>query len=209
MIRVAVIEDYPDYRKGLSYLINASEGFKCVGVYEESETAIQSMTGIEDVLLLDINLPGISGVEALPLLKTKFPELRILMLTVLEDDQTIMEAILSGADGYLLKKSQPERILSSLKETFEGGSPMTPAIAKRVLNLFKKFVPTQKEDFLLTQRENEILLLMVDGLNNQHIAQKLFISFQTVRNHVRHIYDKLHVHSKSQAVVKAIREGLV
>jgi len=209
MIKVAIIEDHPDFRMGLSHLINASEGYECIGSYEQAELGIQYLTGNEQVLLLDINLPGMSGVEALPVLKAKFPDLRILMLTVFDDDETIMEAILSGADGYLLKKSSPGSILTALEETVQGGSPMTPAIAKRVLNLFKKYVPLKKENFQLTQREKEILQLMVSGLNNKHIAEKLFISLQTVRNHVRHIYEKMHVHSKSQAVVKAIREGLV
>lgn len=209
MVKVAVIEDHPDFRMGLKHLINASKGYECTGTYEQAESGLFSMTGLEQVLLLDINLPGMSGVEAIPLLKARFPELRILMLTVFEDDETITEAILSGADGYLLKKSAPAQIINAIDECLTGGSPMTPAVAKRVLNLFKKFVPFQKEDFQLTKREVEILQLMVSGLNNTNIAENLFISLETVRNHVRHIYEKMHVHSKSQAVVKAIREGLI
>jgi len=208
MVNVAIIEDHSEFRIGLSHLIRIAEDFSCVGSYESVELGIELIADNVDILLLDINLPGMSGVEALPILKAKHPNLKILMLTVFDDDETIMEAILAGADGYLLKKSSPSKILSALKESMTGGSPMTPHIAKRVLTIFKKYVPSQKEDFMLTKRETEILQLMVKGLNNKHIAEKLFISIQTVRNHIRHIYEKLHVHSKSQAVVKAIREGL-
>ena len=150
-----------------------------------------------------------SGIEAIPLIKKKFPNLKIIMLTILDDDNTIMEAILSGADGYLLKKTPPIQILASLRECINGGSPMTPSIAKKVLMLFKKYIPNQQDDYSLTARELEILNLLVEGMSNASIAKRLFISIQTVRNHIRHIYEKLQVHSKSQAVVKAIREGLV
>lgn len=209
MIHVSIIEDHPDFRKGLDYLLEASEGFECVDTFYSAEDALENLSGDEDVILLDINLPQISGVEAIPKIKHLFPKVRIIMLTILDDDQTIMEAILAGADGYLLKKSSPAKILSSIKECDGGGSPMTASIAKKVLTLFKKYVPVKNIEFFLTKRENEILHLLVEGMDNYNIAEKLFISVQTVRNHIRHIYEKLQVHSKSQAVVKAIREGLV
>lgn len=209
MIKVSIIEDHHDFRKGLSYLINASEGFHCVDTFMSAEDGIEGLSGKEDVLLLDINLPNLSGIEAIPMIKARFPELKIIMITIFDDDDNVMKAILAGADGYLLKKTAPPQILSSLKTCMEGGSPMTPSIAKKVLTLFKKHIPQKNDNFSLTLREQEILQLLVDGLENQTIANKLFISIQTVRNHIRHIYDKLKVHSKSQAVVKAIREGLV
>lgn len=209
MIKVSIIEDHHDFRQGLAYLISASDGFECVDTFVSAEDGIDGLTGKEDVLLLDINLPSLSGIEAIPLIREKFPDLKIIMLTVFDDDINIMNAILAGADGYLLKKTAPPQILNSLKTCMEGGSPMTPGIAKKVLRLFKKHIPARNDDFSLTQRETEILNLLVDGLENQAIADKLFISVQTVRNHIRHIYDKLQVHSKSQAVVMAIRKGLV
>jgi len=209
MIKVSIIEDHNDFRQGLAYLIRASEGFECLDTFASAEEGIEGLSGREDVLLLDINLPNLSGIEAIPLIRERFPDIKIIMLTVFDDDDNIMNAILAGADGYLLKKTAPPQILSSLKTCIAGGSPMTPGVAKKVLTLFKKHIPVKNDDFSLTQRETEILNLLVDGLENQAIADKLFISVQTVRNHIRHIYDKLQVHSKSQAVVKAIREGLV
>jgi len=209
MIQVSIIEDHLDFRKGLAYLLDESDGFDCIGAFYSAEEAIENLTGNEDIILLDINLPQISGIEAIPKIKQLFPEVKIIMLTILDDDHTIIEAILAGADGYLLKKSSPTQILHSIEECERGGSPMTASIAKKVLSVFKKFVPIQKEGFSLTKREKEILNLLVGGEDNNSIAEKLFISIQTVRNHIRHIYKKLQVHSKSQAVVKAIREGLV
>jgi len=209
MIHVSIIEDHPDFRKGLAYLLDASEGFECIDTFYSAEDALDNLSGDEDMILLDINLPQISGIEAIPKIKILFPELRIIMLTILDDDHTIMEAILAGADGYLLKKSSPTKILNSIKECDGGGSPMTASIAKKVLTIFKKYVPVQNEDFSLTKREKEVLNLLVEGTDNHNIAEVLFISIQTVRNHIRHIYKKLQVHSKTQAVVKAIREGLV
>jgi DNA-binding NarL/FixJ family response regulator len=209
MIHVSIIEDHPDFRKGLAYLLEDSDGFTCVDTFYSAEDALENLSGDEDMILLDINLPQISGVEAIPKIKLLFPKVKIIMLTILDDDHTIMEAILAGADGYLLKKSSPAKILNSLKECDGGGSPMTASIAKKVLTIFKKYVPAQNEDFSLTKREKEILHLLVEGKDSSNIAEELFISIQTVRNHIRHIYEKLQVHSKSQAVVKAIREGLV
>ncbi len=209
MIKASIIEDHHSFRQGLAYLINDSEGFECIDTFVSAEDGIEGLSGKEDVLLLDINLPNLSGIEAIPFIKAKHPDLKIIMLTIFDDDDNVMKAILAGADGYLLKKTAPPLILSSLKDCLEGGSPMTPSIAKNVLTLFKKHIPQQNEDFLLTQREQEILHLLVEGIDNQSIADKLFISVQTVRNHIRHIYEKLQVHTKSQAVVKAIRKGLV
>ncbi len=209
MIKVSIIEDHHDLRKGLEYLINVSAGFEVADTFANAEEGIKGLTGNENVLLLDINLPGLSGIEAIPHIKEKFPEIKIIMLTIFDDDDNIMNAILAGADGYLLKKTAPPQILNSIKTCMEGGSPMTPGIAKKVLYLFKKHIPAKNDDFRLSKREVEILNLLVNGWENKAIAEKLFISVQTVRNHIRHIYEKLQVHSKSQAVVKAIRQGLV
>jgi DNA-binding NarL/FixJ family response regulator len=209
MIKVTVIEDHKEFREGLTYLLNETEGFECVSAFSSAEEGIEGITGDEDVVLLDINLPNLSGVEAIPKIKERFPDVKVIMLTIFDDDENIMESILAGADGYLLKKTSPVQVLESLRESMDGGSPMTPSIAKKVLTLFKQKIPKKNDHFDLTQREVEILNFLVEGMDNKAIAEKLFISVQTVRNHIRHIYEKLQVHSKSQAVVKAIREGLV
>ena len=209
IIKVSIIEDHKDFREGLFYLLDASDGFKCVDTFSSAEEGINNLTGKEDVVLLDINLPNLSGIQAIPKIKEKLPKVKIIMLTIFDDDESIMEAILSGADGYLLKKTTPIQLLSSLKDCIEGGSPMTPSVAKKVLTLFKEKIPQKTDNFSLTVRELQILNFLVEGMDNKSIAEKLFISLETVRNHIRHIYYKLQVHSKSQAVVKAIRKGLV
>ena len=209
MIKVTIIEDHPDFREGLAYLLNATEGFECIDVFGSAEEAIESISEQTEVVLQDIGLPGISGIESVALIKKKFPDIKIIMLTVFDDDDNILKAILAGADGYLLKKSSPQKILLALKEALSDGSPMTPSIAKKVIELFRNYAPKKTEEFSLSKRECEVLELIVNGSNNKEVSEKLFISIETVRNHIRHIYEKLHVHSKSEAVVKAIREGLV
>jgi DNA-binding NarL/FixJ family response regulator len=209
MIKVTIIEDHPDFREGLAYLLNATEGFECIDVFGSAEEAIENISDKTEVILQDIGLPGINGIESVALLKKKIPEIKIIMLTVFDDDDNILKAILAGADGYLLKKTSPQKILSALQEALTDGSPMTPSIAKKVIKLFRNYIPNKTEEFSISKRELEVLELIVNGSNNNEIANKLFISIETVRNHIRHIYEKLHVHSKSEAVVKAIREGLV
>ncbi len=209
MIKVSIVEDHKEYREALGQLLEMSDEFTCTQVFENAEDAIDNMIGLDDIILLDINLPKMSGIEAIPLLKKINADTKIVMLTMLDDDATVMQAILNGADGYLLKKTKPEKILDSLKICQSGGSPMSPAIASKVLQLFKKHIPKKNNAYELTKREIEILENIVDGLSSHQIAEKLFISVQTVRNHIRNIYTKLQVHSKSQAVVKALREGLV
>ncbi len=207
-IRVSIIEDHAEFRKGIYYILNSTEGFTCVGEFESVKSALESEE-VPEVILLDINLPGISGIEGISFLKKKFPDVKIIMLTVFDDDKKVFHSILSGADGYLLKKTSPIRILQAIEDASAGGSPMTPSVAKQVLNLFKNYLPYKNEPSSLSAREKEILSLIVTGLSNDEISEKLFISLQTVRNHIRNIYKKLHVHSKTQAVVKAIRDGEV
>ncbi len=209
MIKISVIEDHSGFRKAMENLFGIAEGFQLINSFISADDALLKMTGIEDVILLDIQMPGTSGVDAIPFFKNKFPNTKIIILTMFDDNQNIMKAILNGANGYLLKKSSPEKIISAVNEVIAGGAPMNSTVATKVLNLFKKHIPKSNNDFSITKRELEILNLLVEGLENKAIAEKLFISLQTVRNHIRHIYEKLQVHSKSQAVVKAIREGLV
>ncbi|MDP4114654.1 MAG: response regulator transcription factor [Bacteroidota bacterium] len=207
-IKVSIIEDHKPFRESLIYIFSSTEGFVLGNAFSSIEEAMESMEYC-DLILLDINLPGLSGIEGIPLLKNKFPEVKILILTIFEDDDNIFKAILNGADGYILKKTPPLRLIQAIEDAVMGGSPMSPVIAKKTLDLFKKYAPVkEEEDFGLTDRENEILSCLVNGLNNDDISDKLFISIQTVRNHIKHIYEKLHVHSKSQAVIKAIRQGI-
>jgi DNA-binding NarL/FixJ family response regulator len=209
MIRIAIVEDHLEFREALSQLLNMAPEYQLTGSYINATDALTHISGTEHVVLLDINLPEMQGTDAIPHFKKINPETKIIMLTMLDDDDSVMQAILNGADGYLLKKTPPEQILSAIETCLQGGSPMTPGIAAKVLQLFKKHIPKKNNAYDLTKREVEILEHLVEGFDNQQIADKLFISIQTVRNHIRHIYEKLQVHSKSQAVVKALREGLV
>ena len=206
-ITVVIIEDHVHYREGLKQLLLASKGFSCVGVYGSLEQYLEDPPEAE-IILLDISLPGKSGIEGIPLIKSISPACKIIMLTVFDSDDSIFNAILAGADGYLLKKTPPPRILYSIEEAVEGGTPMSPFVARRMIEYFKSIVPQPASDYSLTSRESEILGELVKGFDNKQIADKLFISFETVRNHLKHIYEKLHVSSRSQAVSKALHEGL-
>ncbi len=207
-IKVAIIEDHKEYRKSIAFMLNSTEGFDCVGQYSSVEEGLSQISNW-DVLLLDINLPNLSGIEGIPLIKNQMPSVKVVMLTVLDDDLNIFKAIMAGADGYLLKKTLPIKILQAIEDVFNGGSPMTPSVAKQTLNLFKSFAPHEKADTSLSDREKEILNLLVEGLNNDEISNKLFISPLTVKNHIRHIYEKLQVHSRSQVVAKAIKDNII
>jgi DNA-binding NarL/FixJ family response regulator len=206
-IRVTIIEDHDDFREGLFHLLKTTEGFQCVGRYSSVEEAMKRMPE-PDVVLLDIGLPGKTGIEAIPEIKARHPRTQVLMMTVFDDEAHIFDAIQAGADGYLLKKTPPARLLHAIEDAAAGGMPMTPFVARQAIDLFRRHAPSPREDFSLTDRENEILQLLVQGLNYMMIAEKLFISLDTVRNHIRHIYEKLQVHSKAEAVAKAIRQGL-
>lgn len=209
-IRTAIVEDHDDFREGLFHIFHATEGFKCVGRYSSVEEAIREMPRV-DVVLMDIGLPGRSGIEGVRAVKEKYPETRVIMLTVFEDPRNVFEAIVAGADGYLLKKSAPVKILQAVEEAHAGGLPMTPLIARQTVELFRGHLPkdAEGERASLTRREHEILGLLVEGLNYSMIGERLFISLDTVRNHIRHIYAKLHVHSKTAAVTKAIRGRMI
>jgi len=206
-LRVAIVEDHDDFREGLVHVLNFTEGFTCAGSFESVEEALPAFPEA-DVVLLDIHLPGKSGIDAIASLKAKHPKTQIIMLTVFDDDDHVFRAIVAGADGYILKKTPPSQVLSAIQDAAAGGTPMTPFVARRVIDLFRHYAPEPAEKHSLTARELEILGQLVVGLDNREIADKLFISRETVRNHIKHIYEKLHVHSKSQAVAKAIKQGL-
>ncbi len=207
-LRVAIVEDNDDFREGLFYLLQSTEGFRCVGSYDSVEDAMKKLPKV-DVVLMDIGLPGKSGIEGARLVKQKYPDTQVIMLTVFDDDKNIFGAIVAGANGYILKKTPPVRLLPAIEEAATGGMPMTPSVARQVVEMFKHYIPPEKETPSLTPREHEILALLVDGMNYGMVAEKLFISLDTVRNHIRHIYEKLHVHSKSQAVAKALKHSIV
>lgn len=207
LISISIIEDNRDYRDGLSFFINSSPGFKVSQVYASADLALEKFLSC-DILLLDINLPGTSGVEAIKLLKAKHPEMKIIMMTIFEDEDNIINAIQEGADGYLLKKTSPLKILSAIEDVFTNGASLSASIAVKVLKMFRDR-NDENENYNLTGRETEILSLLVAGNDNRQIADLLFISYDTVRNHLRNIYSKLNVTSKTQAVAKAIKENII
>jgi len=209
-IAVTIVEDHADLRNGLKLILSTSPGFTVVGCYDRCETLLEELEDTApQVILMDIGLPGMSGIEGVREIKTVLPETRILMLTIYEDDAQVFQAVCAGADGYLLKKSSPIEILQAIADVVEGGVPMTPSIAQQVIKMFRNFAPKPEQCEGLTPREYDVLKALVDGLDYKQIAQRHFISLDTVRNHIRHIYEKLHVHSKSEAVAKALRQHLV
>jgi len=212
MIKVAIIEDNTTIREGLAALINGTPDYSCVGSYPDCESFLQKLPQLDtNIVLMDIGLPGMSGIEGITRAKKIKPYLNILMLTVYEDSQSIFKALCTGASGYLVKKTPPSRLLDAIKDAYEGGAPMSSLIARQVITLFQRTVTPQnvEEDLVLSTREKEVLTSLADGNNYQNIADRLFISVDTVRHHIRNIYRKLHVHSQSEAVAKAIRKGII
>ena len=210
-IKVAIFEDNRSLRQGLFQLINGSEGFVCTGAYEDCLNLLQDIeTAKPDVVLMDIQMPGINGIEAVKLLRERYPNLKILMQTIFEDNERIFQSILAGASGYILKNTSPTRILEFIKETFEGGGPMSPSVATKVLKMVTEIPVTSKTNsFNLSDREKEILSCLVNGMSYKLIAAACHISIDTVRGHIRNIYEKLHVHSKGEAIATALRSKIV
>jgi DNA-binding NarL/FixJ family response regulator len=209
-IRVAIIEDERDIRECLCLLVNGTDGYTCTGSYRTMEEALEKIPGqMPDVVLSDIGLPGMSGIEGVRILRKRHPALLLLMLTIHDDDERIFDAICAGACGYLLKKTPPARLLDSLREAVAGGAPMSPEVARRVIALFREVRPPDRADYHLTPHETRLLKLFVEGHNYKTAAAELRVSVNTVNFHVRSIYDKLQVHSRSEAVAKALRNRLV
>ncbi|MBI4810231.1 MAG: response regulator transcription factor [Ignavibacteriales bacterium] len=207
---VAIVEDHEDLRNSLALILNTTPGLTCIGCYTRCEDFLEEVASLSpDVILMDIGLPGMSGIEGVHKIKAQYPDINILMFTIYEDDQRVFQAICAGANGYLLKKSSPMEILQAIQHVVTGGVPMTSTIAKQVLEMFRDFAPKDSVTDNLTPREHELLKSLVDGLDYKQIADRHFISIDTVRGHIRHIYDKLQVHSKSEAVSKALRHRLV
>lgn len=211
MLKVSIYDDNLARRSGLARLIATDPEMRCVGEYPDCREVLRHVAETEpDVVLMDIDMPHVDGIRGVELIKSQFPEVRVLMQTVFEDEDKVFAAVLAGADGYLLKQTTPTRLMESLKEVAEGGSPMTPIVARKVLSFFNKRAGTAaKSDFELSERELEILRGLVDGLTYKMIAAKHSITYSTVNAHVTRIYKKLHVASVASAVKVALREGLV
>jgi two-component system, NarL family, response regulator len=209
-IKVLLVEDQRDVREGLYALINGSSGFRCLAAFRTMEEALRAVDReLPDVVLTDVGLPGMSGIEGTRILKQAHPELPVVALTVYDDDEDVFSALCAGATGYLLKNTPPAKLLESLKDVVSGGAPMSPEIALRVIRLFREFSPPPRASYRLTQQEVELLKLIVNGHTYKTAANDLGISISTVSFHLQNIYNKLQVHSKTEAVAKALRDRLV
>ena len=209
-VSVAIVEDDAPLREGLGALIAGTAGYRLTGAFESAEAALSGLSAdIPDVLLLDIHLPGMLGSEGVRHLRHRHPGMQVLMLTVFAEEDKVFESICNGACGYLLKKTPPARLLEAIREAHEGGSPMSPEIARKVVTLFRRTHEPADPDARLTPHEIRLLKLLAEGHSYQSAGQELGTSINTVRNYIRSIYEKLHVHSKSEAVTKALRGGLI
>jgi DNA-binding NarL/FixJ family response regulator len=206
-VRVAIVEDQPTIREGLRFLIDGTPDHRCVAAFGSVEEALAGMPEA-DVVLMDIGLPGLSGIDGIRLLKERRPQLLLVALTVYDDDERVFQALCAGASGYLLKKTPPDRLLNGLRDVAAGGAVMSPEVAARVITLFKQHRPPEKADYHLTPHEARLLRLLGDGHSYKTAAAHLGSSINTVGFHMKSIYTKLQVHSKSEAVAKALRTGL-
>lgn len=210
IIKTAIVEDQRDIRDALTALINGTAGYRCTGSFRSMEEAFEKIRqDLPDVVLCDIELPGMNGIEGIRILKERYPDLLLLMLTVYDDDERIFDALCAGACGYLLKRTPPAKLLESLREAVTGGAPMSPEVASRVITLFREIRPPERADYELTPHETRLLKLLVEGHNYTTAAVELGVSYNTIKFHMRHIYEKLQVHSKSEAVSKALQNRLI
>lgn len=211
-IRIILYEDNRDLREGMAFLLQATPGLELAGVFPDANNLEMQIPGLKpDVVLMDIDMPGRSGIDATPLVKALRPETQVVMLTVFEEEDKIFQSIRNGASGYLLKRTPPSEIIAAIQDVYGGGSPMTSTIARRVLQFFQQqpvLQPTQS-DYDLSPRETEILKSLVKGYSYKLIAEEHFISIDTVRSHIRHIYEKMQVNSKTEAVLKALKGKII
>jgi len=207
VIKVSIIEDNDTLRKSLINLLNHTEEMSCVIALSNLMNVVSELKKNQpDIVLMDIGLPNISGIEGVRIIKENFENIEVLMFTVFDDDDKIFEAIKSGASGYLLKKAPPSEIIEAVFSLYHGGAPMSASIARKVINSFQQKASITKDTFQLTPRESEIVHSLIDGLSYQKLAEKYFISISTVRTHIKHIYEKLHVNSKAEAVAKVLKK---
>ena len=209
-IKVIMFDDNDSLRDSITMLLQDTEDFTLVDSYAHCLDVIDNIKQTQpDVVIMDIDMPGMNGIEGVRLIRKNFPTVQILMLTVFDDDEKVFAAIKAGAGGYILKNAEPKNLLSAISEVYNGGAPMTPGIARKVLYQFQHLQPDEvKEDYRLSAREKEVLALLVDGLSYKMIASKLKITYDTVRAHMKKIYEKLHVTSMTEAVAKAINQKL-
>lgn len=209
IIRTAILDDDREFSEVLSMILNKSEGFKCVATYQNCDEALKKIEeDLPDILLLDIEMPGKSGIESLKEIKSAFPTVKVMMLTVYSDSEKIFQSLRGGAVGYLLKKSPTEKLLEAIREAEDGGAPFSGEVARKVLQYFQT-PSSQLNPTLLSEREKEVLNALVEGHSTKAIADKLFVSTHTVRFHLHNIYVKLHVNSKYEAIAKALKNRLV
>lgn len=210
VIKVSIIEDRREIRDGLAMLINGTEGFVCKGKFGSMEEGLRYLgADLPDIVLCDIGLPGMDGIEGIKVLKTNFPELLVIMLTIYDDDERIFNALCAGAGGYLLKKTPPARLLEGLSEAVAGGSPMSPEVARRVITIFREIRPPERADYDLTPHEKRLLKMLVEGHNYKTAAVEIGVTVHAISFHMRRIYEKLQVHTKTEAVTIALRDRLV
>ncbi|GAA4454145.1 response regulator transcription factor [Nibrella saemangeumensis] len=208
-IRIVYYEDNKALREGMSFLLQATPGLQLLGAFPNCDHLTDHLLTLQpQVVLMDIDMPGMPGTEAVALIKATHPAVQVLMLTVFENEDKIFQAIRNGANGYLLKHTSPSGIVEAIFDLHNGGSPMTASVARKVLQYFQQ-PKVARSDYNLSEREVDILRGLTKGHSYKMIADELFISVETVRTHVRHVYDKLHVNSKAEAIIKAMREGLV
>ncbi len=205
-IKVSLVEDIEDIRQGFYILINSSDQFQCIGSYSNGEDALEDIEkNTPDVIIMDIGLPGMSGIECCRQIKIHYPAVQIMICTVFEDDERLFSALSAGASGYILKRTSPDVLLNSIKEIYNGGSPMTSQIARKVVATLQnpvKKIYNSEASIHLSGREMEILQLLADGFRNKEIAMKLNLSPHTIKSHIYHIYEKLHVKSRVEAINK-------
>ncbi len=207
MIKVAIVEDNERIRSGLYTLINGSDGFQCVAAYGDAESALAHLMHLNlDVVLMDIKLPGMSGIECVARLKERHPAFEIMMLTVYEENELVFKSLLAGATGYIVKRTPPAELLEAIRDLHDGGSPMSDQIARKVVREFQELGRSSTETENLTEREMEILTYLAKGYHDSEIAAKFFLSIKTVRTHLRNIYKKLHVRSRTEAVLKYLKK---
>jgi DNA-binding NarL/FixJ family response regulator len=208
-MKIAVFEDNARFRESLEMLIVTTSDMELCGSFEDTNRLVQKIEVLQpDVVLMDINIPGVNGIDAVKIIKDHFPKIHVCMQTVFEDEDRIFASLCNGASGYILKNSPPEKVLQAIREVADGGSFFSSSVARKVLTSFQN--QTKTNNFVqLSEREKEILKLLVDGMSYKLIADKVSISYETVHSHIKKIYEKLHVNSKSEAVVKAIRHKLI
>jgi DNA-binding NarL/FixJ family response regulator len=210
MIKVLLYEDNPQLREGLTMLIDGSDGFSVLAAYKNCDHVKDEVEAWKpDVVLMDIDMPGTNGVQGLKLIREIDHNVKVLMLTVFDDNKNVFDAISNGANGYILKKTAPVKLLEYIQEAASGGAPMTASIATQVLKMFSQLNIPQGEDYNLSDREKQVLQLLMEGYSYKMIASEMFIAIDTVRSHIKKIYEKLHVNSKSEAVAKAFKDRIV